>query len=262
MERTYILHVPPGYDGSQPVALVLAFHGLALDANEMIRISGLSPFADTAGFIVAYPNGSGQKKSWSSGHCCGEAALRNVDDVAFVRSLIADISSLANIDPRRIYATGFSNGAIFTYYLACEMADQIAAFAPLSATQVVSDQAACQPSRPVPLLHFHGTADRLNPYNGGTTSAGTEFTSVEQAIAFWVTFDGCPASPVRSTSGSIVHDLYSPCSAGSVVELYTITGGEHAWPGGEAVSAQVGEPNMEISANEIMWEFFQQHPLP
>jgi polyhydroxybutyrate depolymerase len=112
IERTYVLHIPAGYDATRPTPLVLAFHGIGLNAEEMIRISGLNEQADISGFIVAYPNGTGENKSWNGGHCCGEAAKNNVDDVGFVRALIDELAALINIDPSRVYATGFSNGAI------------------------------------------------------------------------------------------------------------------------------------------------------
>jgi polyhydroxybutyrate depolymerase len=262
VERPYILHIPPGFDNSQPVPLVLAFHGVGLDANEMIRISGFNSQSDASGFIVVYPNGTGATKSWNGGHCCGEAAKNNVDDVGFVRALIGELSTIINIDPNRVYATGFSNGAILTYRLACELADLIAAAGPVSATQVLQDMQACQPERPVALIHFHGTDDEANPYNGGQTLAGFQFIPVDTAIQFWVAFDGCPAQPQTTESGSIRHDIYAPCESGSTVELYSIAGGAHAWPGGEAVNQAMGEPNMEISAASLMWEFFLSHPMP
>lgn len=127
IERSYVLHIPTGYNGRHPTPLVLAFHGIELNAEEMIRISGLSEQANTSGFIVAYPNGTGGSKSWNGGHCCGEAAKNRVDDLGFVRALIDELASLANIDPGRVYATGFSNGAIMVYRLACELSDRIAA---------------------------------------------------------------------------------------------------------------------------------------
>ena len=262
IERTYLLHIPPGYDATRPTPLVLAFHGFELDGGEMARISGLNEQADLSGFIVAYPNGTGAKSSWNGGHCCGEAAKNNVDDVGFVRALIDELSTLTSIDPARVYATGFSNGAIFVYRLACEASDRIAAFAPVSATPVREDQQVCQPSRSVPLIYFHGTADRLNPYQGGTTGAGFEYVTVPEAIQFWTGMNTCPASPQSVTSGNIQHDVYAPCAQGAAVELYTIMDGEHAWPGGEAVNARVGEPTMEISATPLIWEFFAAHPMP
>ncbi len=261
-ERSYILHIPPGYDPSRPSAMVLAFHGITLDAHEMIRISGFNAESDAAGFIVVYPNASGAQRSWNGGHCCGEAALNNVDDVGFVRAFIEELSILLNVDPKRIYATGFSNGAILAYRLACEMADQIAAIGPVSATQALEDMQACQPAQPVPVIHFHGTDDEPNPYNGGETPGGVQFISVADAIQFWVDFNGCPIDPQQSESGNVIHNIYAPCQSDSSVELYTVTGGKHAWPGGEAVSQRMGEPTLEISATILMWEFFLAHPMP
>ena len=262
IQRDYILHIPSGYQAERSTPLVLAFHGLSLDGSEMQRISQFNDEADASGFLVAYPNGAGKTASWNGGHCCSDAAVNRVDDVGFVRALIGEISSLANIDAKRIYATGFSNGAIFVYRLACQLSDQIAAVGPIAATQVTDDQEACPAGRPIPIIHFHGTADRMNAYEGGTVASGLEFTSVPQAMAFWAQRNGCPAEPQSSQMGSIVHDVYAPCTQDATVELYTITGGEHAWPGGEAVSAQVGEPTMEISATPLMWAFFEAHPLP
>jgi polyhydroxybutyrate depolymerase len=262
IERQYILHVPSGHDAARPTPLVLAFHGLSLDGSEMQRISQLNEQADASGFFVAYPNGTGKTASWNGGHCCSDAAINRVDDVGFVRALIAEISALANIDTKRIYATGFSNGAIFVYRLACQLSDQIAAVGPIGATQVSDDQEACPAGRAIPIIHFHGTADRMNAYEGGTVASGLEFVSVPQAIAYWVERNGCDAAPQVTETGSIVHAVYAACAQNATVELYTITDGEHAWPGGEAVSAQVGEPTMEISATPLMWEFFAAHPLP
>lgn len=260
--RSYILHIPPGITSSQAVPLVLVFHGIGLDGNEMIRISGFNAQSDLSGFIVVYPDGTGDKKSWNGGHCCGKAALKQVDDVGFVHALIDELSTIVTFDPQRVYATGFSNGAIMVYRLACELSDQIAAIGPVSATQVKEDLLACQPTRPVPVIHFHGTDDRLNPYQGGISQAGTQFTSVDEAIQFWVGHDGCPGQVLETESGTIIHDLYAPCAQDSAVELYTVVGGEHAWPGGESVSAQIGEPTTEISATALMWEFFINHPIP
>lgn len=262
MQRDYILHVPANYTESTPGALVLAFHGISLDADEMIRISKFNDQSDASGFLVAYPNGTGESKSWNGGHCCGEAAKNRVDDVGFVRLVIEDVSSLANVDPKRIYATGFSNGAIFVYRLACQFSDQIAAIGPVGATQVLNDEQACPTGRPIPVIHFHGTADRLNAYDGGTTAAGLEWVSVPHAMQYWAARNGCPAEPMSATAGSVVHDVYSPCTGNATVELYTVTGGEHAWPGGEAVTAEIGEPTMELDATQVMWEFFAAHPLP
>lgn len=262
IKRSYVLHIPPGLADSKKVALVLAFHGLGLNAKEMNRISHFSEQSDKSGFLVAYPEGTGEVKSWNAGHCCGTAARDNVDDFGFVRALIGELLKNYPIDPKQVYATGFSNGAIFTYGLVCELADLIAAFAPVSATPTSEDLKVCTPPRPVPILHFHGTADDPNPYNGGKTAGGFEFLSVAATMRYWADFNACPDKPESTKSGNIQHDVLSPCKSSSALELYTIIGGKHAWPGGEAVNEKMGEPTMEISATPLIWEFFQTHPLP
>jgi polyhydroxybutyrate depolymerase len=257
-QRIYILHVPPMYDPSQARPLVFIFHGFGLKAEEMIRITDFNSQADASGFMVVYPNGTGRKTSWNGGDCCGEAAIKNVDDVGFVRAMIQELSKSVNLDRKRIYATGFSNGAIMSYRLACDLSDMIAAIGPVSATQ---NARTCQPDRPVSIIHFHGTDDELNPYEG-TSSGSVVFPSVKDTIQLWVGLDSCPTLAQKEESGNIVHETYTSCSQGTAIELYTIQGGEHAWPGGESVSPEIGEPTTEIAATPLMWKFFEAHPMP
>lgn len=260
LEREYVLHIPPGYTHSQPAALVLVYHGYNLNASEMMRISGFSALADTESFLVAYPQGSGTRQSWNGGNCCGEALLQRVDDVGFTRAMIEDIGRQVNLDHSRVYATGFSNGAIMAYRLACDLAEQIAAIAPVSAAPAVNS---CSPSQPVSVIHFHGDADSLNPYEGGERPNDLpDFMRVEAGIDLWLGLDGCPTQEQETQQGDIVHRVYGPCQGGTAVELYKILGGEHAWPGGEAVSGEIGEPTDEIDATALIWEFFEVHPRP
>ena len=260
MERSYLLHIPYDFNSEQSTPVVLIFHGFGLSGEEMVRITGFNEQANATGFVAVYPNGSGSRPAWNGGDCCGEAAANQIDDVGFVRTLIDDLSTLINIDHKRVYATGFSNGAIMSYRLACDLSDQIAAIAPVAATQAVQD---CQPERSVSIQHFHGTNDQLNPYNGGYgPGGGVDFASVEDTILFWIEQNGCPSQSQVSESGSIVIDRYTSCDQGAEVELYTIVGGEHAWPGGESVEPEIGEPTSEISATLLMWDFFFAHPMP
>ena len=259
IERTYYLHIPPNYDPAQATALVLAYHGISLNAQEMMRISGFSAQADKDNFLVAYPEGYGSRQSWNGGECCGEAMKREVDDVGFTRAMIEDIARQVNIDRSRIFATGFSNGAIMVYRLACELADQIAAIGPVAAAPAT---ASCNPSRPVSVIHFHGDADELNPYEGEKRAGAADFMAVEDGIALWVGLDGCPTQAQETQTGNIVQRVYGPCQQNSAVVLYKVLGGEHAWPGGEAVSEEIGALSDEIDATTLMWAFFQEHPLP
>ena len=150
-----------------------------------------------------------------------------------MRALIADIQTVAQIDTKRIYATGLSNGGIMSYRLACEASDLIAAIGPVAGTQNITP---CNPSQPVSVIDFHGTADDHLPYNGGVgdkSLSSTDFVSVQDSIHFWVNFDQCASKPHTETFDDIQHDTYANCTDGTAVELYTILDGKHAWPGSD-----------------------------
>lgn len=264
LERTYIVHLPTIYTGEQALPLVLSFHGGGGNAENQMRVSNFAPLADEKGFIVVYPNGTGRFEdklfTWNGGGCCGYAVTSQVDDVAFVRALIADLQTIANIDTKRIYATGFSNGGIFSYRLACDASDLFAAIAPVSGTQ---NYLRCKPKEPVAVMHIHGTEDENLPYNGGSgpkSIAGVEFASVKDSIDFWTAFDQCPTSPETESTTDFQHDTYSNCANGTTIELYTIFGGKHAWPGSDGPAGPGGDqPVQSISATKLIWEFFAAH---
>lgn len=165
MTRSYKLHIPPTYDGTRATPLVLIFHGLGGDADDITKISGMSKKADEAGFIVAYPNGTGSRNlmGFNAGERRGSTAENRPDDVAFVRLLIDDVKKTAHIDSRRIFAAGISNGGMLCHRLAAEMPDQFAAIASISGPIAMK---LSRPKRAVPILHFHGTADRVVPIEG------------------------------------------------------------------------------------------------
>ena len=271
-ERTYLVHVPPSYDGSRPFPLVLSYHGGGTNAKVQARFSGLDKKADSAGFIVVHPNGTGRSASlltWNAGKCCLYAMLHRVDDVAFTRALLDDVATHLSIDPRRVYATGISNGGMMAHRLGCELSSRIAAIAPISGTLGV---AACAPSRPVPVMHFHGTDDRFVNYEGGfgpKSRTKVLFDSVEHTVSTWARLDGCPPTPVRRQEPdrtqdgmSVVRETYGPCRAGSEVVLFTVEGGGHTWPGRPPRLPLLGQSTRDIDANDLMWEFFQAHPMP
>lgn len=266
-ERTYTLHVPKGLDASKPAAVVFVFHGGGGNADIMMRVSGFNDIADEEGFLVVYPNGSGRFDenllTWNGGTCCGFAQENNVDDVGFVRAMVSDLQTFAAIDMKRVYATGMSNGGIMSYRLACEAADLFAAIAPVSGTLNFSP---CEPSEEVSVLHFHGTDDQHLPYNGGVGAeslVGVDFVSVQDSLAAWVSIDGCSSQPRTSIEGEIQHQVWDGCAGSSSIELYTIIGGKHAWPGSDGPGWIGGdEPTQAISASEIIWKFFEFHPKP
>lgn len=270
--RTYIAHVPPAYDGKRPLPLVLAFHGGGSNAAGMVRFCGLNDKADQAGFIVVYPNGSGPTDrifTWNGGNCCGYAMQHDVDDVAFVRALLDDLAKAARVDQKRVFATGMSNGAIISYRLASELSDRIAAIAPVGGPMGTQT---CRPGRPVSVIHFHGTDDAYAPYRGGRGTRSltqTNFYSVEHSIRAWVKANGCPETATtrperdRAADGmTVVRKTYGPGKEGSEVVLITIDGGGHTWPGRHSPLRLLGRSTQDISANDLMWEFFQKHPMP
>ena len=265
-----MVHVPPQYVADSPTPVVLAFHGGGANAHNMVGFSGLNHKADQSGFIAVYPEGTGRLErmlTFNAGNCCGQASARNVDDVAFVRHVLDDLEGVANVDRRRVFATGMSNGAMMAYRLASEMSDRIAAIAPVSGPMGTKD---CRPGRAVPVMHFHGDADEFAPFSGGKGRGptGTEFYSVDHSINAWVDANECKKNPRttqlpdREKDGTTVKQVrYEFGKEGAEVVLVVIEGGGHTWPGNEPRMRSLGVSTRDISANDMMWEFFQQHPM-
>ncbi len=264
--RSYVVHVPPAPAAGKPLPLVIVLHGGGGNADNAIRMTGFSEKADKEGFIAVYPNGTGKLKNrlltWNAGHCCGYAFEEKIDDVGFIRTLIEKLQSQFNVDPKRIYATGMSNGAMMTYRLGCELSDKIAAIAPVAGTLGTES---CRPESPVSVIIFQGTADEHVLYEGGKPRKGfgkpeRVDKSVSYAVSLWARNNGCSPVPQRQEKGNIVQETYTGCREGKEVILHTIKGGGHAWPGGEKGRLQADEPTQEISATELIWDFFSRHP--
>jgi polyhydroxybutyrate depolymerase len=264
--REYVLHLPPSSSDAKPLPLVIAMHGGGGNAENQIKTTGMNDKADHAGFVVVYPQGitrfRTRLRTWNAGNCCGYALTEHVDDVAFMRALLARLKNEIKYDPSRVYATGLSNGGMMAYRLACEMADQIAAIAPVAGALNLPD---CRPSKTVSVMIFHGTADQHVLYGGGRSSRQADWLhprtdrSVADAEAFWVKHDQCTQPPTTKTEGRITWKSYANCAEGSEVVVITIQGGGHAWPGGRAAWPGGDEPTHEISANDAMWDFFARH---
>lgn len=248
--RTYQLHIPPGLAQDHPIPVVFFFHGL-YSVSITRSTTDFDETADTNRFIAVYPVGLGA--SWNAGDCCGIAVKDQVDEVAFVRQILEDLGTIATIDPKRIYAIGFYNGAMLSYRLACEMSDTFAAVAPVAGT-LLFDQ--CQPQQPVSILHIHGLSDPYVPYEGGTSLEASipPLPPAEQGIETWAQLNECTGSPQTTMEGAITHTSYT-CRAGTAIELFTIEGLE-GWP------QPAGAGDRNFATNETIWEFFAAHPKP
>jgi poly(3-hydroxybutyrate) depolymerase len=247
--RSYIIHVPPGYTGNTPVPLVFDFHPLSVSAAVWKGATNWSSMADQQNFIVVWPQGI--DNAWNVGRCCGGA-----DDVAFTRAMIAKISSEKSIDPKRIYATGCSNGGGMSYMLACNAADVIAAVAPVNfdcITGATNDPScgSCSPSRPISEIQFMGNADMYVPYDGGPTSVvpGLLFPSAQANFATWGGLDQCTGTPAAEPSRPSCQ-TYPSCGADAQVALCTIDNGTHCASYGTYPIVQ------------IAWQAFQGESLP
>ena len=254
VSRTANVHVPVSYDPTKPTAVVLNFHGFTSDAGQQALLTGMTPKADAEGFVVVYPQGLND--SWNAGACCGMSASSQVDDVAFVGDLLDALEAQLCVDAKRVYATGMSNGGFLSHRLACELSDRIAAVAPVAGVLGVPS---CNPTRAMPVMHFHGTLDPLVPYNG---DAALGFISVPDTFGGWGTRDGCTGSPVETYRNNDSHcSTYESCGAAATVTLCTVDGGGHTWPGGLPVPS-LGYTTTNLSATDAMWAFFTKHPLP
>ncbi|MCA9711515.1 MAG: hypothetical protein KDK70_37095 [Myxococcales bacterium] len=252
-ERRFLVHVPTAYDHQTPLPVVLAFHGYTNTPQQQEQWSMMSAKAEEAGFILVYPYGSGIPSAWNGGDCC---ALGMPDDVGFVAAMIDWLQEQLCIDPARVYATGFSNGGFLSHRLGCELADRIAAVGPVAGMMGIDD---CAPSRPMPVLHMHGTGDFVVPYEG---SAILGFRSAEESFTGWAGRNGCAGEPVISyDQGDVTCRSYQECDGGAAVELCTVEGGGHTWPGGADIFG-AGPTTHDIVANDYLWDFFMAHPLP
>jgi polyhydroxybutyrate depolymerase len=268
--RTAIVCLPRTGPPAAGWPLVIAFHGGQSHPEMMRRFSGLERLADDGRAIVVFPAGTGSREglfTWNGGICCGEAQAEDSEDVGFTRELVRSLATRYVLDPRRIHATGMSNGAMMAYRVAAEMADVVASIAPVAGPMAV---ASIRPARPVPILHFHGTGDQFTPFEGGVGRRSVTRVShrpVLEGLFEWVHANGCPAEmrsepiPCGDDGITVERWTWGPGRAGSEVVLYRFDGGGHTWPGQRPDSFFLGPSALSIDANEIIWAFFSRHPF-
>ncbi len=237
LTRSYTVRAPDG--ATQPMPLLIMFHGAGGDGSRAETTTGLTELAEIEGFVVAYPNGTAANSvagelAWNAGSCCGLPRSGKVDDVAFVLAMIAELQTAYPINANRIYLAGYSNGGMMSYRLACEHGELFAGIAVVSGALNYSP---CEPAVAVPVLIVHGTDDLTVPYDGGETNTRTalrfgQFTnaSVEYATSFWTENDDCDRDALVTGNPPITTDVYPECADETRVEVVTIDGGTHIWP--------------------------------
>lgn len=267
-QREALVHVPPAIRDGRTLPVVMMFHGGGGSMKQAAEAYGLPEKADQAGFIAVFPHGTGALRengalaTWNAGHCCGEARDNQVDDVGFVRALVAELQRRLPIDRNRIHATGMSNGGMMVYRLACEATDLFASVAPVAGTD---NTVRCAPSRAIPVMHLHALDDTHVLYGGGAgpdafrdRSKVTEFRSVPDTVARWAGFDGCRGAPQRVlTVPGAWCERYRGCNGGSAVQLCVTETGGHSWPGAGPARRGKAMPSQAISANDLIWDFFR-----
>jgi len=249
LDRTYVLHVPPSYDGTRRTPLVLNLHGFGSNGRQQALYSRMPQKADAEGFLTVAPDGAGEPRRWTF------PGLGDVDDVAFLSALLDDLEARLCVDPDWVFVTGMSNGAGFATMLACALPGRFAAIAPVAATAYTP---ACDGTPPLPVISFRGTDDRCVPYDGGTTACGLGLPvrPAEEAVRLWAAHDGCNPEPARQRRREHVRTTaYSECRDNVAVVLFTIEGGGHTWPGAVAVP-RLGVTSTEVDATDEIWQFF------
>lgn len=257
-EREYLLHVPSSYDAGRPTPLVISLHGGAMWPAAQMATSQWNRVADAEGFIVVFPSGTvgDGPRHWNAHRGPGAKT-----DVTFIADLIDHVKASYNIDPARIYADGLSNGGGMAFVLSCTLSDRIAAVGMVAAAHFL-DWNWCPTPAAVPMIAFHGTADRATPYHGGTTWVSPQaFPDIPTWTANGARHHRCDPAPIESTvTADVTRREYPNCAA--AVELYTIRGGGHTWPGGGRLPEWfVGSTSRRIDATALMWAFFSGHPL-
>ncbi|MFH2012320.1 MAG: PHB depolymerase family esterase [Pseudomonadota bacterium] len=278
IKRTYLLHIPPSHNKTKQMPLVIVLHGGGGSGENVVKLTlgGFNKLSHKNGFVVVYPDAI--EKHWNDGRSREENVYlkgkEKVDDVGFISALIDHLIKKLNIDPKCVYITGISNGAMMSYRLACELTQKIAAIAAVAGSIPQNLYPSCSPSRPISVLVINGVNDPLIPFAGGDITGPFGFRklgevlSTSDTIRFWVAHNKCSSSRVIQELDKdpkdgikILKEIYGNGKDGTEVILYVIEGGGHTWPGGLQYFPEriVGKTSRDIDANEVIWDFFKKH---
>lgn len=241
--RSYLLHVPAGYDKDKPTALVLNFHGFMSNPQLQNAASGFEAMSDREGFILATPDGG---IGWRFPQSSREA------NTAFVRELVASLRANLCVDPKRIFAAGKSQGGFMSSWLGCMAPDLFAAVAPVSG--IYEPPATCAP---IPIIEFHGSADSMVPFGGGHILILGNFPGAVAVMDEWARVNGCGGPPqIEHVTPHVRRAIYPGCKAATVQYL---TDAGHTWPGSKVREGDNTTP-ADLPASQLIWEFFEAHP--
>jgi polyhydroxybutyrate depolymerase len=254
--RKFYFYIPASYDSLNAVPLLIDLHDLSANAQSQQSNSGFMMVSDTAGFLLVNPQGSGVSPYWNAGLSSGSPY-----DVQFISDLIDSLSARFVINSNRVYACGFGNGGIMSYYLSCGLYSKIAAIASVAGTMNGNWFNSCNPNRAVPVMEINGTQDATVPYQGSSL-----YVPVDSVIKSWRLHNKCSSTPVTysvadtntTDNSTAVNVRYTGGIDNSTVELFTVTGGSHSWPGSVPV---VPSTNLDFSASAEIWRFFRQFSL-
>lgn len=257
--RTYLLAVPRSYDGKTALPVVFSFHGFASNPGQQQQFSAWDTIGEREGFITVYPAGTGAPTRWYAG-TVSFTGREELDDVKFFTDLLDELNKRLCLDSTHIFVTGLSNGGGMSHRLACEVGNRIAAIGTVSGAYS-SLQGACNPVRPIPVITFHGTADKIVPYEGDEKM---RFPAIQTWAADWAKRNSCQKGPTSFFQKDDVSAIqWTDCAQNADVQFYTIAEGGHTWPGGGLVLPfLLGKTTTTINASELMWAFFKAHPLP
>lgn len=254
-DRSYMMYVPANLP-KEKVPLMIFLHGGFGSADHSYENIGFNEVADKNQFIVAYPNGTSIRagrnfRVWNAGQCCGPAQKNNVNDVHFIEMMIKEIIQKYPVDPKRVYVSGMSNGAMMTYRLVCELPELITAAIPVSGVIEIDN---CKAGQNIPLMHIHGTADASIQFNGGKSPRTGDIIhrSVPETMKIITQLRHCPEPKINKLSHGDTETRYE-CQEAPVI-LYTILNGEHTWPGGASWRNKIKNKGA-FSASEEAWKF-------
>jgi len=245
VDRSYVLFRPHSLGSSKPAPLVIALHGYGQSTTGLDAMTNFGDLAKKIGFILVYPQGI--DNSWNAGSCCGQ---NSNNDVAFIKALIDKLVSTEHVDPKRVFATGMSNGGFMAQRLGCELSDHITAVASVSGSLVTES---CNPSRAISILEMHGIEDVYVPYQGGMSPGLGSFPPTMSVMKRWVSIDGCATAPAVSQSGKTTTYTWTQCRDGTSVVLNTVAEAGHRW---FSPALNPEQPD----ATGVIWDFFSHSP--